>query len=113
MKIRPEQAEALGGPAPCQFEPPKGNGDDPAGGDRPPTKSVIVVDPNKVGGFIGIELVDTEKRPVPFAAFEVILPDGSPVTGRLDENGKARIEGIDPGECTIRFPEIDRRDFES
>jgi hypothetical protein len=71
---------------------------------------VIVMDPTKAG-FIGIELVDTEKRPVPNQAFVVTLPDGRPVRGTLDQNGKARIEGIDPGQCTVTFPNLDRRDF--
>jgi hypothetical protein len=109
VKLRPEQVEALGGAAPCQFTPPdKGAGT--GGGADSGAKSVIVVDPDKVDGFIGIELVDTDKRPVPHAPFVVTLPDGTPVTGNLDENGKVRIEGIDPGQCTIRFPTIDRRD---
>lgn len=111
MQIRPEQAEALGECAPCQFGPPPKSSSQGGPGGGPKPKSVIVVDPSKIDGFIGIELVDTEQKPVPHAAFVVTLPDGTPVTGRLDENGKTRIEGIDPGQCKIVFPEIDRRDF--
>jgi hypothetical protein len=45
------------------------------------------------------------------AEFEVTLPDGHKVGGRLDATGRVRIEGIDPGQCEVRFPRIDRRDF--
>lgn len=110
MKIRPEQAEALGGAAPCRFTPPEKSAAESGSGASRAAKSVIIVDPDKTKGFIGIELLDTEKKPVPHAAFVVTLPDGTPVKGNLDQNGKVRIEGIDPGECTILFPEIDQRD---
>ena len=111
MKIRPEQAEALGAPAPCQFAPIDKDAGERGSRGSPGAKSVIIVDPTKLKGFIGIELVDSDQKPVPNAAFVVTLPDGTPVSGTLDQNGKARIEGIDPGECKIVFPAIDRRDF--
>lgn len=110
MKLRPDQADALGGPAPCRFTPPEQTRDDGGGGPGPAPKSVIIVDPDKTEGFIGIELVDADQKPVPRVPFVVTLPDGTPVKGNLDQNGKVRIEGIDRGQCTISFPTIDRRD---
>jgi hypothetical protein len=71
---------------------------------------VVTVDSTKQG-FIGITLVDTDQRPVPGAAYELELPNGEKISGLLDGNGKVRVEGIDPGNCTVTFPEIDRRDF--
>jgi len=110
MKVTPAQVDAAGGCAACQFQQvPK---DSATAGDpsHPPGPSVLILDPNK-HAYIGIELVDTKKRPVPAALFELQLPDGSKITGSLDAAGKVRIEGIDPGTCQVTFPSIDRRDF--
>ncbi len=110
MKISDEQADALGGCAPCQLSPTPSPSSAKGGSSDPPPKSVVILDPNKEG-WIGIELVDTKKKPVPYEPFELTLPSGEKMMGALDQNGKARIEGIDPGKCTVTFPKIDRRDF--
>jgi hypothetical protein len=67
------------------------------------------VDPTK-SAWIGISLA-VSGQPVPGAAWEVKLPNGETVEGRLDGNGKTRLEGLDPGQCTVTFPELDRRGF--
>jgi hypothetical protein len=109
MKITEEQSRSLGGCAPCQLTPmAKQPGAGGGGGDQP--KSVVIVDPTKEG-WIGIELVDTAKKPVPNEEYVVTLVNGEKVPGTLDQNGKTRIEGIDPGQCSVTFPKIDRRDF--
>jgi hypothetical protein len=63
--------------------------------------------------WIEIELVDDDEppQPVAFAKYRILLPNGSPREGILDANGRARIEGIDPGECLVAFPELDERDW--
>lgn len=111
MKIRPEQADALGGCAECEFAPLGGAGSRTPGGDGPPPKSVIVVDPTRTDTYIGIALVDTNKAPVPFARFVVTPPGMTPIEGTLDVNGRVRIEGVEPGTCKVEFPNLDRRDF--
>jgi type VI secretion system secreted protein VgrG len=64
--------------------------------------------------FIAIELLDDENQPVAGEPYEVVLPDGSTVaSGTTDENGKARVGNIDPGQCTVRFPRIDQSALES
>ena len=112
-KIRDEQAQALGESVPCQLGPLPPKGEPIVGtiGSGPPGPSVRLIDPTKADVFIGIELLDTDKKPVPGAAFDVLIPNGQHVTGNLDTNGKVRIEGIDPAPCTITFPKLDRRDF--
>jgi type VI secretion system secreted protein VgrG len=46
---------------------------------------------------------------VPGEEYQVTLPDGSTVaSGTLDEKGKARVEGIDPGSCKVTFPNLDK-----
>jgi len=55
--------------------------------------------------WIEIELLDQKKKPVAGEPYRVILADGTTAAkGTLDEKGMARIEGIDPGTCTVSFP---------
>ena len=66
-----------------------------------------VVSPDKKH-WVEIAMVDKEGNPTPGQDYEIKLPDGSIVTGSLDERGAARVEGIDPGNCKIRFPSLDK-----
>jgi len=59
--------------------------------------------------WIEIELLDEKKAPVAGEPYRICLPDGETVAeGTLDENGFARVDGIDSGQCKIVFPERDR-----
>ena len=59
--------------------------------------------------WIEIQLVGEDGKPVPGEEYKVTLPDGSTVaSGTLDEKGKARVEGIDPGSCKVTFPNLDK-----
>jgi len=63
--------------------------------------------------WIEIELVDEEDHPVPGERYLVTLPDGETVAeGTLDEKGRARVDGIEPGTCKITFPELDASAWE-
>ncbi len=77
------------------------------GGGAPPGAPPHVPDREKKG-WIEIELVDMEKRPVPGEPYRITLPDGTEASGSLDEKGFARVEGFDPGECKITFPNRDK-----
>jgi type VI secretion system secreted protein VgrG len=67
----------------------------------------------KKKSWIEIELVDEEDNPIPGEKYKITLPDGKTVaTGTLDENGFARVEGIDPGSCKITFPNLDKDAWE-
>jgi uncharacterized protein involved in type VI secretion and phage assembly len=57
--------------------------------------------------FIEIELVDEAGQPVAGEPFEVTTPDGKIKHGTTDANGQARIEGIAPGTCQIKFTRLD------
>jgi hypothetical protein len=57
--------------------------------------------------WIEIELVDTEGKPVPNERYWILLPDGTSREGRLDSEGRAYFGGLDPGECDVRFPDLD------
>ncbi|MFO0618476.1 MAG: hypothetical protein U0414_38135 [Polyangiaceae bacterium] len=61
--------------------------------------------------WIEIVLLDERRRPNAKEPYRVMVPDGSPRSGTLDENGFARIDGIDAGSCKVTFPEIDGREW--
>lgn len=62
--------------------------------------------------WIEIEMVDEANKPVVGQKYSVELPDGSTCSGTLDDKGLARIEGIDPGNCKITFPDLDQDAWE-
>lgn len=56
--------------------------------------------------WIEIELLNEDGTPAKFEAFRLALPDGSIREGRLDANGRTRVEGIRIGTCKVSFPEF-------
>ncbi len=63
--------------------------------------------------WIEIELVDEDKKPVPGERYRITLPDGTTLAeGTLDEKGRARVDGIDPGTCKVTFPDLDKDAWE-
>ncbi len=61
--------------------------------------------------WVEIELLDKNKRPVKGLAVEVTLPDGSVEKSTLSDKGTFRKDGIDPGNCKVRFPDLDGREW--
>jgi hypothetical protein len=66
---------------------------------------------DKVKTWIEIRLVDMDGHPVPNEKYQLKLPDGTMQEGALDAKGHARVEQIDPGDCTVSFPDIDGREW--
>lgn len=62
--------------------------------------------------WIEIEMIDMADQPVAGEQYEIELPDGSVASGTLDPKGFARVDGIEPGTCKIRFPRLDKRAWE-
>ena len=58
--------------------------------------------------WIEIELVDEKENPVPGEKYKITLPDDYVAQGTLDNEGFARVEGIEPGTCQITFPMLDK-----
>jgi len=56
-------------------------------------------------------LLDKAGKPIPGEPYEIELPDGSTKEGNLDSQGQARVDGIDPGNCKITFPNIDKKSW--
>jgi hypothetical protein len=61
--------------------------------------------------FIELELLDDAGLPVADEAYFVELPDGSTKSGRTDAQGRARVEGVDPGTAKISFPDLDKKSY--
>jgi hypothetical protein len=97
LGLRFERIEIAG--AGSSDDPTSGLDDDPAEDDTDETH------------WIEIELRDADGNPVPGARFELTLPDGTTRTGSLNFTGVLRIEGLDPGSCTLRFPDHDSREI--
>lgn len=49
--------------------------------------------------FIELEYLDDQGNPVADVSYRLTLPDGTEETGTLDSRGRARIDGIPPGQC--------------
>ena len=62
--------------------------------------------------FIEIELLDEEGKPKVGERYFIELPDGSTKTGRLNTEGKARVEGVEPGTAKVSFPDFDKESYE-
>lgn len=59
----------------------------------------------KKPSWIEIELRDEGGKPVAGEPYELVLPDGQVVaSGTLDEKGFARVDGIEPGQAKVHFP---------
>jgi uncharacterized Zn-binding protein involved in type VI secretion len=72
-----------------------------------PAAVPVAVEPPIKTAWVEIELVDEEGKPVPGEEYRIELPDGSIRQGRLNDKGKARLEGIDSGNCLVTFPYLD------
>jgi type VI secretion system secreted protein VgrG len=62
--------------------------------------------------WIEIELKDEEDNPIPGEKYEIEVPGGRKAKGTLDENGYARVEGFEEGECKVTFPNLDKDAWE-
>ena len=61
--------------------------------------------------WVEFDLLDGNKRPVKGLSVEVTLPDGTIEKGTLSDKGSFRKDGIDPGTCRVRFPELCGREW--
>ncbi|MEM7199363.1 MAG: type VI secretion system tip protein TssI/VgrG [Planctomycetota bacterium] len=62
--------------------------------------------------WVEIELVDEAGEPIAGEKYEIKLPDGSVASGTTGADGIARLEGIDPGDCEVTFPNLDKDAWE-
>jgi uncharacterized protein len=55
--------------------------------------------------FIDLVLTDESGGPVAGAAYEVTTADGRTLRGKLDTQGRARVQGVGNGPCQVTFPD--------
>ncbi len=79
----------------------------------PFVEEILPVVKPKPKTWIEIVLKDTHGRPAAGERYQIHLPDGTTQHGLLDEHGKARVEGIDPGSAHVSFPDTDGDDWNS
>ena len=79
--------------------------------DDPAAESGAEAEEESESHWIGIELKDEEGNPIPGAVYKVRLPDGKMMRGRLDDNGKVKLENIpEGGTAEVKFPQIHEDD---
>jgi N-acetylmuramoyl-L-alanine amidase len=104
-------AAAAGQSEAAQDESPTETSSEPTYADTPPREQPPGESPRNVGTgthWIEIEMVDEAEQPVVGERYAIRLPDGKEVTGGLNAEGKVRLEGIEkPGNCGIKFPNLD------
>lgn len=66
----------------------------------------------ELSGWLEVELMAPDGRPVAGERYEVTLPDGTRLTGTLDERGVARLERLPHGTCLVSFPDRDASGWE-
>jgi|SRR3954469_201940 hypothetical protein len=69
-------------------------------------------DKEKKTSWIELEMVGEDDKPIPGVRYRVTLTDDTVEEGTLDEKGFARIDGIEPGNCKITFPDLDGEAWE-
>jgi hypothetical protein len=59
--------------------------------------------------FIEIEVKDEDGNPIRSKKYTLTLEDGTTRSGRLDKNGRGRVDGVQPGTVAIEFPSLKLR----
>ena len=64
-------------------------------------------------GTIEIELVEVDGEPVRDVRFVAEWSDGTTREGVTDDQGRGRIEGVEAGEYSVTFPDVDASAWEA
>ena len=81
----------------------------PSAGSSAPTHNPNAPENQDKKHWIEIQLNDDDGNPVPGESYKITLPDGTTVAdGTLDDKGHARVANIDPGNCQVTFPNLDK-----
>lgn len=78
-----------------------------------PTHDENAADPTQ-SHWIGVRLLDSNGQPLAGERYYIKMPDGTHVAkGQTNKDGEVEIKGIDPGSCTIIFPDLDGATWEA
>lgn len=58
-------------------------------------------------GYVTIEVLTEEEKPVPSVRLEVLLADGEVISRATDADGRLHVEPIPQGRCTVRVTTLD------
>lgn len=72
-----------------------------------PGGEVPAIAPDDPPTWLEIELIGEDGNGVVGERYVVVPPSGGPVTGFLDEDGRAILDGLTPGTCQVSFPDLD------
>lgn len=79
--------------------------------DRGKDKAPVLIPPPVTESSTWLEIqFDGEGASPAGVRYEVTTATGQVLTGTLDTTGFARLEGLKPGTCKIRFPDLDEKD---
>lgn len=62
--------------------------------------------------WVEIEVLDEQGEPAQGVKYRIEIPGGTVRSGTLDAHGKARIEGINHGLCSLWFPDLHAADWD-
>jgi len=65
----------------------------------------------EVTHWVEVRVVDQAGLPVVGQQYRIVLPDGAVRTGSTNAAGAVRFDDIDPGQCTVTFPDADAQDI--
>jgi len=68
-------------------------------------------DPEKKG-WIEIVLLNSKGKGIPGETWEIKTPDAQVFSGTTDDQGLARLDGIEEGQCEVTFPRLDKEAWE-
>jgi hypothetical protein len=63
--------------------------------------------------WLEIVLLGEDGQGVACERYVVVLPDGTPRTGFLDDDGRAHLDELVPGTCQVSFPDLDSEAWQS
>jgi hypothetical protein len=82
---------------------PSGGGT--ASGNSGAASTVTAVTPTPTS-FVVLILVDQDNQPFGGQRYRITAPDGTVREGMLDDQGKARVDGLAQGTCQVSFPDL-------
>lgn len=68
-------------------------------------------DPTSEKSWVDVQLLDEDGEPIAGERYILKLTDGSIREGSLGADGRVRVNGIDPGNCVVSFPDLHTKEW--